>query len=254
MLIVHLSDIHFVKRKSGAALDLRRGRAHAAWSPSRAATRARGKMLSFVTSGIHNGSPDDQTRPGGPTPRRNVIARLAASNSGNRTVGGFQISLQRRTSAAPSIVQNVACSQPGDSQNGVQDLGRRLVDDGGRDEHPCRRVIGGERPFWRTVARVVRVKRHGRGSDELWTCQVLDTSNCGSHDRWPWLGKRHVDRAAASNAATSRKSRPLTTTPAPTGSLSATACRASSSAASCCAAPTTRCMSARWGAARISVR
>ena len=58
------------------------GNPNAACRPSRAATCARGKLVSCTTSGIQAGSPLAQTRPGSPTPRANVEARLMASNSG----------------------------------------------------------------------------------------------------------------------------------------------------------------------------
>ena len=61
----------------------RMGNPNAAWSPSRAATGARGKFSSCVTSGIHTGSPFAHTRPGSPVPRGKVDERLTALNSGN---------------------------------------------------------------------------------------------------------------------------------------------------------------------------
>ena len=65
----------------------RTGNPNAAWSPSRAATSARGKFASWTTSGIQAGSACAQTRPGRPIPRANVVSRLAASNRGNRLTG-----------------------------------------------------------------------------------------------------------------------------------------------------------------------
>ena len=44
-----------------------------------------------TTSWIHAGSPVAQTRPGRPTPRAKVVARLMASNSGKRVAGAFQM-------------------------------------------------------------------------------------------------------------------------------------------------------------------
>ena len=60
------------------------GKPNAPCSPSRAATGARGKFGSCTTSSIQAGSPLRQTRPGQPTARSKVGARLTASNSGTR--------------------------------------------------------------------------------------------------------------------------------------------------------------------------
>ena len=94
----------------------RTGNPNAAWRPSRAAIAARGKFVSWTTSGIQAGSPVAQTRPGRPTPRANVRRRLVASNSGNASSGEVQILAQRRASASRSIVQSAPCSQPSVSQ------------------------------------------------------------------------------------------------------------------------------------------
>ena len=61
--------------------------------PSRAATRARGKFVSWTTSGIHAGSRagPDAARQANPASERRRV-RLAASNSGKSTDAAVQIS------------------------------------------------------------------------------------------------------------------------------------------------------------------
>ena len=81
------------------------GNPNAPCRPSRAATAARGKLESRTTSSIQAGSPLRHTRPGSPTARSNVVARLTASNSGTATDAGCQVSRQRIEVPERSTVQ-----------------------------------------------------------------------------------------------------------------------------------------------------
>ena len=99
----------------------RSGSPMAPCSPSRAATLARGKLESCVTSAIHAGRALSQTRPGRPTPRRNTAPRVAASNSDTTIEARCQVSRQRIDVAGE-------VDRPHRSVVAVQDLSQHAQD------------------------------------------------------------------------------------------------------------------------------
>ncbi len=105
--IVRLKNSSMPKTLSPSTI----GKPMAPCSPSRAATLARGKLESCVTSAIHAGRALSQTRPGRPTPRRNTAPRVAASNSDTTIDARCQVSRQRIDVPARSTVHTAPWSQ-----------------------------------------------------------------------------------------------------------------------------------------------
>ena len=125
----------------------RMGNPNAACSPSRAAIGARGKFVSFVTSGIHAGWRDVQTRPGRPRPGANVQVRLAASNSGNDASGavpdlGAAQHVRRVVDRPERAV--IPAERLADR---LEDPRRGLVDRRRGEQRACGDVLGGQPPI-----------------------------------------------------------------------------------------------------------
>ena len=112
------------------------GRAKAAWSPTRSAAAARGKLSSCVTSGIQAGSRLFQTRPGRPTPRSNV---------GRHGRPGELLERESRGMPRPGALH--ALLRPIDFPDGAALPAERGAD---RLDHPRRRLLErrrfGQRP------------------------------------------------------------------------------------------------------------
>jgi hypothetical protein len=80
-------------------------RPKAPYSPARAATAARGKFPSVVTSGIKQNTCEAQTRPGSRTPGPNTDESDAWANSSNGRAGGCHMVTGRSTFCARSTTQ-----------------------------------------------------------------------------------------------------------------------------------------------------
>ena len=87
------------------------GNPNAPWSPSMAASGARGKFWSRATSGIQAALPWCQIRPGRPTPAGNVIWRLRSASSRLLGAAAVQISSHRSTFCPRSRLQRMATAQ-----------------------------------------------------------------------------------------------------------------------------------------------
>ena len=83
--------------------------------PARRTARG-GSSRRATTSGIQVGSRPSQTRPGRPTPGRNVVRRVTASNSSTCSDGACQVATDRRHVAARSMSQRAPYSQSSASQ------------------------------------------------------------------------------------------------------------------------------------------